>query len=60
MSNMSYCRFRNTVKDLQDCVDFLCESGDPLADLSDEEKRAAKRLFKLCKMIADDFCEEQS
>lgn len=46
MSNMSYCRFENTVSDLADCVDAL-ESGD-LPD-SEEEIRAAQRIAEHCK-----------
>ena len=55
MSNMSYCRFQNTLEDLQDCVDALDEDTDPLARLSPEERVAAKRLLKLCKQLASDF-----
>jgi hypothetical protein len=55
MSNMAYCRFQNTVLDLQDCFDSMNES-----DLSEEETRAKERLIKLCVDIACDFgnCEE--
>lgn len=49
MSNMSYCRFRNTYSDLQDCYEHL---GDD--DLSQEELVAKKRLIKLCKQITED------
>ena len=40
MSNMSYCRFRNTLSDLGDCQDALFEE---LFDLSPEEERARLR-----------------
>ncbi len=42
MANMSYCRFRNTKSDLEDCLDALrnCE------ELSKEEHGACKRMFK--------------
>ena len=43
MSNMSYCRFQNTVNDLDDCADNMSDR----ADLSDEEARARKRLIKI-------------
>lgn len=49
MSNMSYCRFQNTVRDLSDCYDAMDE---PVADLSPAEQRARKRLLKLCGTIA--------
>lgn len=43
MSNMSYCRFRNTARDLQDCIDafdniFIAE----LKEDSPEEFDASK------------------
>jgi hypothetical protein len=53
--NMSYCRFQNTLAALRECEEALSDSGDPLADLSEEERKAAKRLFKLCRSLADDF-----
>lgn len=48
MGNMSYCRFRNTVSDLQDCYDNWNE------ELSEEEEKAKQRLIRICKDIADD------
>ena len=53
MSNMSYVRFENTLRDLEDCVEALNELG--LNALSESEQRHAKRLILLCKVIADDF-----
>ncbi len=52
MSNMSYCRFRNTVKDLRDCYENMDKCDD-----SDEEK-ARKSLIKLCVDIALDCGHE--
>lgn len=52
MSNMSYCRFRNTLEDLKDCFEHLHEEG-----LFDEEERARKQLIKLCRDIAEE-CED--
>ena len=49
MANMSYCRFQNTVMDLQDCfnaIDEALENGEPM-DLSDDEQRAFQRMFNL-------------
>lgn len=45
MSNMSYCRFRNTLSDLQDCRDNLED------EMSDPEKRARAALIKVCREI---------
>lgn len=42
MSNMSYCRFSNTSKDLQDCVEFIRQP------LSLEEHKARKVLVDAC------------
>ena len=51
MANMSYCRFRNTLQDLRDCVNYL---DDDFNDISSEEKAAAKRMRDLCeKYIAE-------
>jgi len=52
--NMSYCRFHNTLQDLQDCNDHLWDN-----DLSEEEARERTRLIKLCKEIAADFEDEE-
>lgn len=55
MSNMSYCRFRNTLSDLRDCYEELGEMNEPETELSEEELRAFKSLVKLCRNIADDY-----
>jgi hypothetical protein len=52
MANMSYCRFKNTLADLEDCYDNIEEDTNP------EETIARKRLIKLCKRIADEYGEE--
>lgn len=49
MSNMSYCRFQNTVKDLEDCWYNLDKPRD------DDEDKAFKRMIKLCCDIAIDY-----
>ncbi len=49
MSNMSYCRFENTLHDLRDCWDNWNDEPE-----SDSEKKAKERLTKLCKEIAED------
>ena len=49
MANMSYCRFQNTVQDLQDCFNAIGEAldnGEPM-DLSADEQRAFERMFNL-------------
>ncbi len=61
MANMSYCRFENTFRDLQDCYNALGEAGS-IEDVENEaneyEKKFVRKLVKLCKEIADDFGEE--
>lgn len=52
--NMSYCRFSNTVSDLQDCY----EEMENVGDLSEEEVRARRRMLKLCKRIAEEYESE--
>ena len=42
MANMSYCRFQNTLEDLQDCADNLMDK------LSGQEYRARLGLIYLC------------
>ena len=46
MSNMSYCRFRNTLKDLAECFDNTENIG------SDEELRACKKMIELCRKFS--------
>ena len=54
MPNMSYCRFRNTSEDLQDCLNHI----DEVDDLNQEEKEAREKLIELCVQIADDYGEK--
>ena len=50
MPNMSYCRFRNTRSDIEDCLDTLREEKH----LSTDEAQAG------CRMFDDilDFCQD--
>lgn len=52
MSNMGYCRFRNTLEDLEDCADHF---GDE--DLSEEEQSARRKLMSLCESLTLDYGE---
>lgn len=49
MANMSYCRFQNTLLDLQACFDHI---GDN--DLSPEERQARRQLVDLCRVIYEE------
>ena len=42
MANMSYCRFNNTLMDVDDCIEALIERKIS----SEDEKRKAKWLLK--------------
>ena len=53
MSNMSYCRFYNTLGDLQDCRDNFDEIE------SEEEKKYAIILVKTCRDIVSMFNEDE-
>jgi hypothetical protein len=61
MSNMSYCRFQNTVQDLQDCYDNMGSIGEYEDDVSDNDRRELKsreRLIKLCVDIAIEYGDD--
>lgn len=58
MSNMSYCRFRNTLSDLRDCRDAMCRLVDGVEEpLSRDEATAAAQLAELCRDIVTEVCE---
>ena len=52
MGNMSYCRFENTVDDLEDCQEHI---SDDIDELTHEERRARRKMIRICKEIAADF-----
>lgn len=54
MSNMSYCRFENTLPDLEDCKEALYNLSN-LNELSETEMEAARELIKACVQISEDF-----
>jgi hypothetical protein len=54
---MGYCRIQNTLKDLQDAYGEMSSTG--LAGLSEEERKAAFKLIKVCKDISDEFGDEE-
>lgn len=54
MSNMSYCRFQNTLSDLVDCQDTLEEMmATECKPLSRQELHAAKELASRCLSIVE-------
>ena len=63
---MSYCRFQNTSKDLQDCIDALDNYGDDLVEdedgltnLSNNERRAAEDIRQQCETYIRIFDEAE-
>jgi len=53
MGNMSYCRFENTLRDLQDCVNAI-ESGDYNEDgIQGYELDAVQELLETCRDFLD-------
>lgn len=53
--NMSYCRFRNTLGDLRDCV-YALEEG---AEMSYEERNAAQSMRDMCERYLEAYDEYQ-
>ena len=49
MANMSYCRFENTFRDLEDCVENIDNDG-----LSESEKKYKAKLIALCIEVSID------
>lgn len=60
MANMSYCRFHNTLADLNDCESALNAfiNDDENTIESAEERNKAKKLIELCSYIADNYSAE--
>ena len=54
MGNMDYCRFENTVGDLDDCYDAMINEHN----LSESETKARKRLIVRCVDIACEYGHE--
>jgi len=52
MSNMSYCRFENTVSDLRDCFENFDLHNQ---DLSESELNAREEMIDICVDIALDY-----
>ena len=55
MGNMSYCRFQNTLSDLEDCFYTLDDIGGNLEELSKQEKVAAQELISTCLRIVEAY-----
>ena len=53
MSNMSYCRFENTSRDLEDCIQAIQDPYEECGDLSKYEIEALHTLLEQAKQIVD-------
>ena len=53
MSNMSYCRFENTLKDLDDCYENMDSK-----DLSETETLYRDHMIQMCVNIAEEYGDE--
>ena len=53
MSNMSYCRFENTSRDLQDCIEAIQNHYEECTDLSRYELRALSGILEQAEEIID-------
>ena len=51
---MSYCRFENTLRDLQDCY----RNWDDELEKGDYEDCARKEMLELCKRIVREYGED--
>jgi ferredoxin len=51
MANMSYCRFENTLNDLEDCAEHLHEPE------SKTEIACRDKMVETCRCIVDDWDE---
>ena len=53
MGNMSYCRFENTSKDLEDCIEALRNYEDECNNLSSYEVEALEDLISQAKEVIE-------
>lgn len=61
MGNMSYCRFENTYRDLNDCIGKIEEVIETENnDISSGEQAWAKHLYRACQEFVDKYEEMQS
>jgi hypothetical protein len=57
MSNMSYCRFHNTLSDLRDCYEHIHDKLPESREWDGGEKAARQSLIELCLLIVNEECE---
>lgn len=59
MGNMSYCRFENTLRDLEECHSALNRIYDEVNEMSKYEKNAVVELVDLCKIISHEWAVDE-
>lgn len=52
--NMSYCRFHNTLIDLEDCIEHIEDTN-----LSEEEHAKRVQLIELCFQVWSNFIDNE-
>jgi hypothetical protein len=63
MPNMSYCRFENTVREIEDCI-YDAEDNDYnvkniIANANKYERPYILRFFQLCRKVHEEFDDEK-
>lgn len=61
MANMSYCRFENTSKDMQDCWNALAEVDNLkewFDNLNEYEQRGFRNLMRLSERFTTEIAQE--
>lgn len=60
MGNMSYCRFENTSRDMEDCIESLRDKGinDLEKNASRYEKPFIRAFIRQCIEVAEEFGDE--
>lgn len=59
MGNMSYCMFRNTLKDLRECVRRMEDNGPSVVveDADEDERRAFDSLVGECGRFVESYAD---
>lgn len=58
MANMSFCRWENTSKDMQDCMNSLHEVDDVrewYKNLDDHEREGVKRALRVARFMVEEL-----
>lgn len=55
MVNMSYCRFRNTARDLEDCMEHIDQMYYSRDENDEEEKEALEYIIQMAQTIVNKF-----